>query len=224
MPAKMKFFHPNRTRPPLWKRLIVEDPENFLPSRTPLADTPQNRTTLETLEEAYQRYRLELRRFFERNSRDVHAVDDLIQAMYLSVRKTQPKDDVRDPRQYLFRAAWNLLHTDNRGIEAERAQSVPCEFEEFDVYAEQSNRLWVEDDTVSQLQGDELNRVLAQLPRACQFALLRQYRDNRSYKEIAAEMGVTTHAVKKYIRRALNEFRRHFNTKDLGATQEGKRR
>ena len=65
--------------------------------------------------------------------------------------------------------------------------------------------------------------VLARLPRACQFALLRQYRDNRSYKEIAAEMGVSPHAVKKYIGRALNEFRMHFNSKDLGATQEGKR-
>lgn len=188
-----------------------------------LADTPHDQAALESLEEAYQRYRLELRRFFERNSRDAQAADDLVQAMYLSIRKTQPNDDVRDPRQYLFRAAWNLLHTENRRIEAKRAQSVPCEFEEFDVYAEQSNRLWVEDDTVSELQDDELKRVLAQLPRACQFALLRQYRDNRSYKEIAAEMSVTTHAVKKYIRRALNEFRRHFNSKDLGATQEGKR-
>lgn len=188
-----------------------------------LADTPHN-PALESLEDAYQRYRLELRHFFERNSRDVHAVDDLIQTMYLSIRKTQPNDDVRDPRQYLFRAAWNVMHTENRRIEAERAKSVPFEGEEFDVYAEQSNRLWVEDDTLSELQDEELNRILAQLPRACQFALLRQYRDNRSYKEIAAEMGVTAHAVKKYIRRALNEFRMHFNSEDRGATQEGKRK
>ena len=48
-----------------------------------------------------------------------------------------------------------------QGIEAERTQSVSCEFEAFDGYADQSNRLWVEDDAVSQLQDDEFNRVLA---------------------------------------------------------------
>jgi RNA polymerase sigma factor (sigma-70 family) len=150
-------------------------------------------------------------------------VDDLIQALYVSIQKTRLTDDIRDPRQYLFRAAWNLLHTENRRILAKRAQVVPCEFEEFDAYADQSNRLWIEDDTLGYVQDDEFNRVLTQLPRACQFAVLRQYRDNRSYKEIAAEMVVTPHAVKKYIRRALNEFRRHFNSKRLGAAQEGKR-
>lgn len=190
----------------------------------PLAETPPDSLPPQSLEDAYQRYRLELRRFFELNSRGGPSVDDLIQAMYLSIRKTRPHDDVRDPRQYLFRAAWNLLHTENRRLDAERGQSVSCSFEEFDVYAERSNRLWVEDDTVSQLQENELNLVLSQLPRACQFALLRQYRDNRSYREIAAEMGVTPHAVKKYIRRALTEFRKHFNMKDLGVAQEGRRR
>jgi RNA polymerase sigma factor (sigma-70 family) len=189
-----------------------------------LTDLPHNPPSPETLEEAYQRYRLELRRFFKLNSHDTPAVDDLIQAMYLSIRKTRPQGEVRDPRQYLFRAAWNLLHTENRRVDVERAQSVPCTLEEFDTYAEQSNRLWVEDDTVSELQENELNRVLSQLPRACQFALLRQYRDNRTYREIAAEMGVTPHAVKKYIRRALTEFREHFNSKDIPVAQEGKRR
>lgn len=148
-------------------------------------------------------------------------MDDLIQALYLSIRKTQLTDDVHDPRQYVFRAAWNLLHTENRRIQAERAQTVPCEFEEFDTYADRSNRLWIEDDTAEHLHDDEFNRILAKLPRACQFAVLRKYRDNRSHKEIAQEMGVTIHAVKKYIRRALNEFRMHYGSKDLGSTQEG---
>jgi RNA polymerase sigma-70 factor (ECF subfamily) len=162
-----------------------------------------------------------LRRFFALNSRDVQAADDLIQALYLSIRKTQPTDEIRDPRQYVFRAAWNLLHTENRRVQAERAQVVPCEFEEFDNYADRSNRLWIEDDAANHLQDDEFNRVLAQLPRASQFAVLRKFRDNRSHKDIAQEMGVTIHAVKKYIRRALNVFRRHFNAKIWAQLREG---
>jgi RNA polymerase sigma factor (sigma-70 family) len=177
----------------------------------------------DVLEEAYQRYRAELRRFFARKSRDPNAVDDLIQNMYLALKKTRPADDVHDPRQYLFGIAWHLLHDENRRIHAEHSQSVGCNFEEFDSYAERSNRLWVEDDTSSEQHRAELDRLLSQLPSACQVAVLRQYRDNRSYAEIARELGVTTHTVKKYIVRALNHFRAHFNSHDPGAAEEGKR-
>lgn len=196
----------------------------FSGSVNPLANTPHSETRRETLEDAYRRYRLELRRFFALNSRDPHAVDDLIQSMYLSVKKTRPAAEVRDPRQYVFRIAWNLLHTENRRLQAERSQNVSCEPAELDAYAERSNRLWVEDDTSAQVEHGELERVLAQLPRACRVALLRQIRDNRSYNEIAAELGVTPHAVKKYIMRALNHFRMYFNSTELGAQTQRKRR
>jgi len=161
--------------------------------------------------------------FFELNSRDPHAVDDLLQTMYLGVRKTRPADDVRDPRQYLFRAAWNLLHSENRRVRAERSHAVSCELDDFETHADRSNRLWLEDDTGTALQQAELDRALSQLPRACRVAVLRQYRDNKSYKEIAEELGVSVHAVKKYVMRSLNHFRMHFNAMDLGDSLERNR-
>jgi RNA polymerase sigma factor (sigma-70 family) len=150
-------------------------------------------------------------------------VDDLVQTMYLSLKKTRPADDLRDPRLYLFGMAWHLLHDENRRVEAERSKSVGCNFDEFDAHAERSNRLWVEDDTSSDLQRAELEHVLAQLPKVCQVAVLRQYRDNRSYAEIARELHVSTHAVKKYIMRALNHIRMHFHSYELDASQKRKR-
>lgn len=150
-------------------------------------------------------------------------MDDLIQNMYVSLKKTRAADDIHDPRQYLFGIAWHMLHDANRRIEVERRQSVGCNFDEFDAYADRSNRLWVEDDASSDQQQAELDRLLGQLPAVCQIAVLRQYRDNRSYAEIARELGVTLHAVKKYIMRALNHFRMHFNRCELDASQERKR-
>ena len=187
-----------------------------------LQEPPDNRQ-VKLLEEAYQRYRAELREFFARKLWDPQSVDDLIQTMYLSLQKTRPADDIRDPRQYLFGMAWHLLHDANRRIATERGHSVGCNFEDFDLHAERSNSLWVEDDTSLEYQRAELERVLGQLPAACQLAILRQYRDNHSYAEIAKELGVTTHAVKKYIMRGLNHFRMHFNTLELQTRQEGKR-
>lgn len=173
-----------------------------------------------SLGDAYQRYRLELTRFFELNSRDPNAVDDLMQTMYLQLTSQRTGAPVRDPQRYLFRTAWNLLHTVNRRERNERGRELKWEIDEFDLHADRSNRLWVEDDASLALQQDEIERTLAELPHACRVAMLRQYRDNRSYKQIASELGVSVHAVKKYIVRALNHFRMHFNSMDDAEARE----
>lgn len=142
--------------------------------------------------------------------------------MYLSLKKTRPVDDVQDPRLYLFGMAWHLLHSENRRTDAERRKTVGCNFDEFDVHAERSNHLWVEDDTSSDQQRAELDRLLSQLPSACRVAVLRQYRDNHSYSQIARELNVSTHAVKKYIMRALNHIRMHYG-RELDTHQKRKR-
>jgi RNA polymerase sigma factor (sigma-70 family) len=167
---------------------------------------------VEGLEQAYRRYRSELRCFFELNSRDPHAVDDLMQMMYLQLLNNRPDTPVREPQNYLFRMAWNVLHTANRRARTERERALTLDVQTLEALAERSNCLWLEDDTSSTLQQAEIERVLGELPRVCQVALLRQYRDNRTYKEIAQELGVTVHTVKKYTMRALNHFRMHFNS------------
>ena len=160
------------------------------------------------------------------NARDPHAVDDLIQNLYLSMmnrtaRAGASTEDVRDPRRYLFRMAWNVLHSENRRRRAELARKVSCDAGDLEMLADRSNLLWVEDDTGYRAQRAELDRALGSLPRACQIAVLRQYRDNKSYKEIAAELGVTTHTVKKYITRALQHFRVQLDVRSLGLSQAG---
>lgn len=169
------------------------------------------------LEEAYLRYRLELRTFFQLNSRDPQSVDDLMQTMYLQLLKSRSDDAVHDPRNYLFRTAWNVLHLQNRRGAAERKHvTLSVDAAGLETLIGRSNGLWVEDDTSTALTHAELERVLNQLPRSCQVALLRQYRDRRSYKEIAEELGVTVHAVKKYIMRALSHFSIYFNSQRTG--------
>lgn len=190
---------------------------------TRLRNRPQLQHFQQGLSQAYERYRLELRAFFRRNAPQTHIVDDLMQTMFLQVTKERQGEAVRDPRLYLFRAAWNVLHNANQKTYREGARTVSCDLPGFDDHAERSNLLWVEDDTSTATQQEELNQVLAQLPRVCQIALLRQYRDGRSYREIAAELGVSVHAVKKYTVRALNHFRMHFNMPAPSAGKIGKR-
>lgn len=175
-------------------------------------NTPNFQQSREDLDAAYRQYQLELRRFFERHSRDAVAADDLMQTLYLHLLKNRINEDVQEPQSYLFRMAWNVLHSANRRARSERGRAVSYDTQSLEALVERSNRLWMADDSDSALQKDEFEQVLRQLPHVCQLALLRQYGDNRSYKEIAEELGVTVHTVKKYIMRALNHFRMHFNS------------
>src|SRR5690349_8468188 len=98
----------------------------------------------ESLIEAYQRFRLELRNFFRLNTREQQAVDDLMQTLFLQLLKERPGAEVRDPRQYLFRAAWNVLHNANKRARRERDRVAAWENVEFETQGNRSSILWVE--------------------------------------------------------------------------------
>jgi len=166
------------------------------------------------LSEVYEQYRAELRRFFQFNARRAHSVDDLMQEMFLQLLASRPTAELRDAQRYLFTVAWNVLHSANRRVCREPEHSLQFNDEELDLLAAPSNRLWVEDDTTAALADEQLNRLLNQLPRMCQVAVLRHYRDGKSYKEIAEEINVSVHTVKKYIMKGLSQFRTQFETGD----------
>jgi RNA polymerase sigma factor (sigma-70 family) len=173
-------------------------------------NAPDSKTAAHSLEQACEQYRQELRRFFERRAPRADRVDDLVQLVYLRLLRSPPVSLVNDPRQFMYRVAWNVLRDENQRAQRER-ETFSCDPEQLEGLANQVGSLWV-DDSTEELVREQLDQALRQLPRACQVAFLRQYRDGRSYKEIAEELGVTSHAVKKYIMKALNHFRSHFNT------------
>jgi len=177
-------------------------------------NVPDPRTAPESLEEACEQYRIELRRFFELRVRRRDAAEDLVQLVYLRLLCRRPATLIRDPKHFMYRVAWNVLRTENQRLQREQQRTVSCSADQLENLTDRASGLWVQDDSGEELAHDQVERVLRQLPRASQFALLRQYRDGRSYKEIAEELGVTTHTVKKYIVRGLAAFRLSFNASD----------
>jgi RNA polymerase sigma factor (sigma-70 family) len=161
-------------------------------------------------EQAYQQYRAELRRFFECQLREPQNVDDLMQIVCERLVRYPPADTLREPHRYLYRIAWRVLNEANRRLAREQRQILTCDAQELEALAEEFGTLWVEGEDNESAAEQNIERVLAELPKACQVALLRQRRDGLSYKEIALELGVSVHTVKKYIVRALDHFRQHF--------------
>jgi RNA polymerase sigma-70 factor (ECF subfamily) len=54
-----------------------------------------------------------------------------------------------------------------------------------------------------QARLSQASQLIETLPAKFQAVLILQYRDGLSYEEIAARLGVSTHAVKKYVMQGL---------------------
>jgi RNA polymerase sigma-70 factor (ECF subfamily) len=178
------------------------------------SNATEPRITSNSLEQECEQYRHELRSFFIRRSFRRDAVDDLVQLVYLRLLHSPSSETVRDPRAFMYRVAWNVLHDENQRVQRESQQISSCAPEQLAQMAEEVGVLWA-DDSDEALVRDEFERALEGLPRVCQVAFLRQYRDGHSYAEIAEELGVTTHAIKKYMVKALHHLHTHFGASDV---------
>jgi RNA polymerase sigma factor (sigma-70 family) len=172
----------------------------------------------EALGEMYAEYRAELRRFFARQSRNVHNAEDLLQEMYLTLLRFPPKETLRQPLDYLFRAAWHVVNNANRRAQQEQEKAASGDHETLDWLSGRSGRLWAGDIAEQLSTEQQLQRLLGPLPPACQTAIILLRRDGLTYQEIAVEMGVSVHTVKKYIARALA----HFNAAFKAAERPGR--
>lgn len=57
----------------------------------------------------------------------------------------------------------------------------------------------------------EMEHVISSLPPRTQYVLEQFYYKKRTYKDIAAELGITTDGIKKHLVKALTVLRAHFN-------------
>jgi RNA polymerase sigma-70 factor (ECF subfamily) len=176
-------------------------------------NTPEQKTSPDALEDAFELYRAELRRFFSAYAARPQVADDLVQAVALRLIKYRPTEPILDARLYVYRLAWNELHRENGGWRLEKQHMVSCEPQELQQLSDYADRLWL-DNSSEAVEQQELDQTFRRLPVVCQVAFLRKNRDGWSYQEIAEELQVTPHTVKKYIVRALTHFRSHFGAAD----------
>jgi RNA polymerase sigma factor (sigma-70 family) len=174
---------------------------------------PDAQSYLESINASYAEYRAELVVFFRRNARDVRSVEDLVQSVYERMLRYRPRAPVEDPFAYLFQTARHVLFDANREARTEQDRYLPCDAAELNLRAEELSSLWIHEEGGQEIAAEEIDRVLKQLPRNCQIALVRQRRDGWTRLQIAQELGVSVNTVKDYIVKALEHFRAHFVTK-----------
>jgi RNA polymerase sigma factor (sigma-70 family) len=130
---------------------------------------------------------------------------DLAQEVYLRMLRIPDIDAIRNPESYLFTVAANLAKEHaHRGYEDRHAFDIQDPLIEDQLAAPPS----VGGDLDHEQRVERLREVLDQLPPKCRAAVVLQYWHQRSYQEIAQELGVSTHMVKKYLRQGLLHCRR----------------
>jgi RNA polymerase sigma factor, sigma-70 family len=152
----------------------------------------------------YRQYYGELFRFLASRLPSREDAAEIAQEAFARMLALESDYPFQHPRGFLFRTALNLTVDAFRSQhprphqmdEIAMAENLPCETPgpESAVYARQ--RL------------DLLKNAIAELPPRCRQAFLMHKFENRSYTEIAAEMGISRNMVEKHIIKALAHCRR----------------
>ena len=154
----------------------------------------------------------DLVRFIARRLRSVADARDLAHEAYVRLLRVKRKDLIRDPQAYLYRIASNILYefelkkkADAVGLTRYAAYAPTGTFVDTD----SSNR--PEQDVEVLLARKRIETVLSQLSPRCRAVLILYRRDGLSYKEIGAQIGISTSMVKKYLARGLRHCREHLS-------------
>lgn len=144
--------------------------------------------------------------FIRRRVRRPADVSDLTQELYLRFLRADRAELIRNPEAYLYTVAVNLLREQSvldqrldRSVDAAELAKDPA-LVNFRTPEEEAD-----------LEGRmaRIAQTIDALPAKPRAALALQYRDGLSYEEIAERLGVTTHAVKKYVMQGLALCRKH---------------
>lgn len=146
----------------------------------------------------------ELTRFLQRQVSDAHDAQDLMQELYLAILKAQPQD-VRHAKAYLFAIAANLAyqHRQRRKVRPQHLTlaAVPEEF--FQTTHPGWEASGPESEVVLAERVAWLGRRLDELSPKVRAAVVMHHRDGYTCAEIAEELSVVTHRVKKYLTKGI---------------------
>jgi RNA polymerase sigma factor (sigma-70 family) len=148
----------------------------------------------------FGQHRPGLAAFIRRRVRRPADASDLTQEVYLRFLRADSAELIRNPEAYLYTVAVNLLREqsvlDRRWGRAVDATELPTD-------PALVNFRTPEEEVDHEARMARIASLIETLPPKFQSVLILQYRDGLTYEEIAARLGVSTHAVKKYVMQGL---------------------
>jgi RNA polymerase sigma factor (sigma-70 family) len=155
------------------------------------------------VERLFAQHGTALRAFFYHRVRQRPDAAELAQEVYVRMLRINDVEAIRNPEAYLYTVASNLAK-EHRVLEQRGANTVNVE-DAAELLADVPPP---SGDIDTERRVKRLREVLGQLPPKCQAAVVMHYWRGMSYQEIAPQLGVSTHMVKKYLSQALAHCRR----------------
>lgn len=158
-----------------------------------------------------QRNDRDLRRYLSLQISNHAEVDDLAQEIYLRLLRIQRTDLIRSPEALLFRVASNAVY-EWRLLARNRLRHGAADLDELEsAGAEPATLVWRAEIT------DALQGALARLAPKCRAAVVLHRREQLTYAEVGASLGISTAMVKKYLAQGLAVCREYLRER-LGLT------
>lgn len=184
-------------------------PETVQTLDVPSAEPPAGQSTTETwpalIERLFREQGRALLGFFGKRLRNPAESAELAQEVWTRMLEIKDPASIRDPEAYLFSTARNLAR---RHGAAQRRSQLESDVDEPQVAEELAVPSAAGAEIDMQQRTRRLHEVLAELSPKARAAVALQYWHGQSYEQIAQQLGVSTHMVKKYHSQALVLLRR----------------
>lgn len=164
-------------------------------------DAVRKRTLIDAL---YRKYSQALRRFLFRQRLSRDEVADIVQETYCRVSQSADVEGIRNPQAFLFQVATNVRLNRRRhldlGIETDAydIQTLDAQTEDPDPYRCCN----------SEQELAVAHAALEELDPVCREAFYMNRFENRTYGQIAAELGLSVSMIEKHISHALAHLKR----------------
>jgi RNA polymerase sigma factor (sigma-70 family) len=153
------------------------------------------------VDRVYEQYRDAIHRFFERKTRSSAAAKDLTQAVYLRVLNYPSLGDVREPKKFIYKVAWNVLRTEIRRSVYDQPFNVRITESELEATVAANRNLWV-DDSTAEIDEEYFKAALARLTPDQRKVFILHHIDGLTVEQISLQTTINPNTVKKYLRKA----------------------
>lgn len=147
-----------------------------------------------------QRYGSAVRRYFDRRLSRIQDTEDLAQEVYLRLLRIDATTKVQKPLQFVYGMARHVL-IDHWAEAAEKEDFLRTARETLG-WTECPSEALADRPEDQAMIDQQLREILEMLPPLYASILLLHERDGRSYEEVANELDISVHTVKKYLTQA----------------------
>jgi RNA polymerase sigma factor (sigma-70 family) len=142
----------------------------------------------------------ELRRFLINRLRNGEDAQDIAQEAFLRLLRVKRTELIRQPRAYLYRIAVNLVSEYRL---REQRELIMFDSDTLDALSEEVVDPSTDFDGQHASELERIEALLANWPPLYRAIFVLRKRDGLSYQEIASELNISIHTVKKYLARSL---------------------